>query len=302
MALTHERTFRVRHYECDAYGHVNNVQYLRYMQEAAFDASAAAGYDLARYIRLGHHWLVRETEIEYLTALQYGDSVRVRTWVEDFHRVRSRRVYELYKVSSGELAARGATEWVYVHSQTLQPARVPPEMVAAFMPDGQPPPARRRPFPVAPPAPPGVFTMRRKVMWQEIDAAGHVNNAQYLAYVSDCGFEVAEAYGWPAGRMQAAGFGILVRRHHVQYRQPALLGDTVEVSTWVYNMRRATGSRAYTITRAGDGAQLALAHVSYVWVNLETMLPRRLPADFLADFAPNIVGEGEMKEERHWPS
>ena len=42
MALTHERTFRVRHYECDSYGHVNHANYLRYMQEAAFDASAAA--------------------------------------------------------------------------------------------------------------------------------------------------------------------------------------------------------------------------------------------------------------------
>ena len=268
------------------------------MQEAAFDASAAAGYDLERYVTLGHHWLVRETEIEYLTPLQYGDSVRVRTWVEDFHRVRSRRAYELYKVGTGELAARGATDWVYVDSQTLLPARVPPEMVAAFLPEGQPPPARRRLFPTPPPAPPGVFTMRRKVMWQDIDAAGHVNNAQYLAYVSDCGFEVAEAYGWPAARMQAAGFGIIVRRHHVQYRQPALLGDTLEVSTWVYNMRRSTGWRAYPITRVSDGALLALAHVYYVWVNLETMAPRRLPPAFLADFAPNIVGGGETKDER----
>ena len=55
MPLTHTRTFRVRHYECDAYGHLNNANYLRYMQETAFDASAAAGYDLERYNKLGHH-------------------------------------------------------------------------------------------------------------------------------------------------------------------------------------------------------------------------------------------------------
>jgi acyl-CoA thioesterase FadM len=45
----HERTFRVRHYECDARGQVHLAGYLRYMQEAAFDASAALGYDLERY-------------------------------------------------------------------------------------------------------------------------------------------------------------------------------------------------------------------------------------------------------------
>ena len=132
MPITHERTFRIRHYECDAYGHVNNTNYLRYMQEAAFDASAALGYDLARYEALGHHWLVRETEIEYLAPLRYGDSVRVKTWVEDFHRVRSRRAYELNRLSDGERVARGTTDWVYLDSQTGRPARIPPEMVAAY--------------------------------------------------------------------------------------------------------------------------------------------------------------------------
>ena len=43
MPLKHERLFRVRFYECDAYGHLNNSNYVRYMQETAFDASAAAG-------------------------------------------------------------------------------------------------------------------------------------------------------------------------------------------------------------------------------------------------------------------
>ena len=49
MQHIHERTFRVRYYECDAYGHVNHANYLRYMQETAFDASAAVGYEIARY-------------------------------------------------------------------------------------------------------------------------------------------------------------------------------------------------------------------------------------------------------------
>ena len=40
--VTHTRTFRIRHYECDRYGHVNNANYIRYMQEAAMDASAAS--------------------------------------------------------------------------------------------------------------------------------------------------------------------------------------------------------------------------------------------------------------------
>ena len=79
MPRVHERAFRVRHYECDAYGHVNHVNYLRYMQEAAMDASAAAGYGVARYEELGRLWFVRETDISYLHPLRYGDTVIVKT-------------------------------------------------------------------------------------------------------------------------------------------------------------------------------------------------------------------------------
>ena len=54
MPLTNTTKFRVRYVECDAYGHVNNANYLRYMQEAAFAASAAVGYDVRRYDEIGN--------------------------------------------------------------------------------------------------------------------------------------------------------------------------------------------------------------------------------------------------------
>ena len=290
MPHVFERTFRVRHYECDAYGHVNNTHYLRYMQETAFDASAAVGYDLARYAALGQHWLVRETEIEYLSPLRYGDSVRVKTWVEDFRRVRSRRRYELTKVDTGEAVARASTDWVYLNTTTGQPASVPPEMIAAFFPEGAPPPAPPRPrFPEPPPPPPGAFRMPRQVLWQDIDLAGHVNNAQYLNYFSDCAFETARAHGWPAQRCLDAGFGILVRKHQIEYRQPALLDDEVELTTWLFNPRRVTVNRAFTLTRRRDGALLARAEVLYVWVDLKTGLPMKIPAALIAEFAGNLA-------------
>ena len=291
MPLTHVRTFRVRHYECDAYGHVNYANYLRYMQEAAFDASAAAGYDLSRYEVMGRHWLVRETDIEYLRPLRYGDSVQVKTWVVDFRRIRSRRAYEFRRVGSGELVARAHTDWVFLDSATWRPAPIPPEMMAAFFPEGLPDPAPPRPrFPSAPPPPPGVFRLRRRVEWRDIDTAQHVNNAAYLAYLEDCGVQVAAAHGWPMSRMQAEGFAIVARRHRIEYRQPAALDDELELATWISDVKRATAIRHYTVTRVGDGALLARARTLWVWVDQKTGRPIRIPGAFLADFAPNIAG------------
>jgi acyl-CoA thioester hydrolase len=299
MPLTHVRTFRVRHYECDAYGHVNYANYLRYMQETAFDATAAAGYDLARYEAMGRYWLARETDIEYLRPLRYGDSVQVKTWVADFRRVRSRRTYEFRRFDpstrlrpgSEELAARAHTDWVFLDSATLRPTPIPQEMMVAFFPEGLPELAPPRPrFPPAPPPPPGVFRLRRRVEWRDIDLEQHVNNAVYLSYLEDCGVQVAAAHGWPMSRVQTEGFAIVARRHRIEYQQPAVLDDELELATWISDVRRATVIRHYTVTRVSDGALLARARTLWVWVDLETGRPIRIPSAFLADFAPNIVG------------
>lgn len=284
-----ERVFRVRHYECDAYGHVSHANYLRYMQEAAFDASAAVGYDYARYRAMGQHWLIRETDITYHRPLVYGDSVVVRTWVSDFRRVRSRRMYELSLVGSGELVATAATEWVFLDSATLRPLTVPPEMVAAFWHPGATEGPRREPFPEAPPAPPGEFRMRQSVQWRDIDQAQHVNNANYLAYIQECSVQVAEAFGWPLARLLAQDRGIVARRYRIEYREPAVLGDELEVSTFVSDVKRATAVRHYGIRRLRDNALLARANVLWVWVDLRTGRPVKIPPDFIAAFEPNIA-------------
>ncbi|MBP8947346.1 MAG: acyl-CoA thioesterase [Candidatus Promineofilum sp.] len=284
-----ERQFRVRHYECDAYGHVNHANYLRYMQEAAFDASAAVGYDVARYEAIGRQWLVRETDITYLRPLAYGDTVIVKTWVADFRRVRSRRDYALRLAGSDEPVATASTEWVLLDSATLRPVTIPPEMVAAFRHPSVAAGERRDPFPTAPPPPPGIFRARRRVEWRDIDPAQHVNNANYLAYIEECNVGVAVAHGWPLSRLLAEGVGIVARRYRIEYREPAVMDDELEVTTFISDVRRATAVRHYAIRRVADGALLARAHVLWVFVDLATGQPRRIPAPFLSALAANVA-------------
>ncbi|MCA9991507.1 MAG: thioesterase family protein [Ardenticatenaceae bacterium] len=290
MPQIHERTFRVRLYECDAYGHVNHANYVRYMQETAFDATAAVGYDLAWYNAAGKVWNIRETDITYHKPLKYGDSVTVTTWVQNFRRVRSRRNYELRHTASGELVAVANSDWVFLDRQTRRPTSVPPEMMAAFIPEGSPArPARRPPFPQPPPPPPGVFTITRPVVWADVDLEQHVNNAMYLTYLEECGTQLCDHYGWPMPRMVAAGYAILHHQYRLEYLAPAVLGDDLHIATWVSNLRRATGLRHYTIHRASDGLLLLRARLQWVWSNVHTGQPIRVPDEILADFAPNFV-------------
>lgn len=288
MAI-HESRFRVRFYECDAYGHVNHTNYLRYMQEAAFAASAAVGYDFARYRALASHWLVVQTGITYLAPLRYNDIVVVKTWVSDFRRATSRRRYELRIEGSGEMAAEGYSDWIYIDDARRRPQRIPAEMAAAFSPpSGLPAGEEREPFPDFPPPPRGKFRMRRRVRWSEIDGAGHMNNAAYLALLEDCAMALMAERGWPAARLHAAGLGIVARSYRLQYVAPALLDDELEIATWVSGVKRTSATRHYEVRRPADGRLLLRAQALWVCVDLQKGRPVRIPEGFMVAFADNV--------------
>ena len=292
MPLTHTRTFRVRFYECDANSHLNSAYYLRYMQETAFDASAAAGYDMARYDQMQRHWLIRESQVEYLLPLRYNQRVAVTTWITDFRRVTSRRAYEFRLVETGELAALAFTDWVFLDTANNRPATIPQSLVDDFFPEGAPGHfPTRKPFPTSPPPPPGVFCMYRRVAWQDIDTMQHVNNAVYMEYINECSYQVCAAFHWPWQRMLEQGFVVFLRQARLQYLQPAVLKDELKITTWVSRINRASAGRHYTIHRAQDGVLLAQAYTLGVWVDLNTLQPIRIPQEMLDDFAPNMVSQ-----------
>jgi acyl-CoA thioesterase FadM len=63
----------------------------------------------------------------------------------------------------------------------------------------------------------------------------------------------------------------------------------LEVATWVSDVRRTNAVRHSSLTRLDDGGLVARAHSYYAWVDIATGRPIRIPAQFLQDFAANIV-------------
>lgn len=292
MPLTYTRPFRVRHCECDVHEIARDATYLRFMQETAFDASAAAGYDRARYLALGRMWLIRETSIDFYAPLRFDDVVNVQTWVSDFRRVRSLRAYELRLAATDTLAAQAVTDWAFLENDTGRPAAIPPELVAAFLPEGLPSSSGSQPrqrFPAAPPAPPGVFTARRQVEWRDLDSAGHVNNAAYGDYVEDAARQAAAFYDWPAAAMTAEGFDLATHHLRIEYRLPALPGDALEVSTWLSELTADSAIRHTTVTRTADGELLARALARWGCVSISNRERIPLPRQLAQALLPNCA-------------
>jgi acyl-CoA thioesterase FadM len=144
------------------------------MQEAAFGASAAVRFSAARYASLGLHWFAYETDIEYYRPLRYGDTVTLKTWVQDFRRVRSLRQYVFYRAD--EEIAHATTDWVLVDVNTLRPTTISQEIIDAYArgDDVEVGPSRSPLVPVPRPSQ-GIFVQQRRVECRAIDPAGHVS-------------------------------------------------------------------------------------------------------------------------------
>jgi len=115
----------------DDNGHVNNVRFVQWMQEAAVrHYESIGGIPLTQAI--GATWVVRSHIIEYLRPAFAGDRIQVRTWVVNIRRVRSLRRYRFFRLSDGKLLVKGETDWVFVDAKTGTPMAVPAEIIKIF--------------------------------------------------------------------------------------------------------------------------------------------------------------------------
>jgi len=115
----------------DENGHVNNVRFVQWMQEAAVrHYESLGGIPLTQAI--GATWVVRSHNIEYLRPAFAGDRIEVRTWVVNIRRVRSLRRYRFLRVTDGKLLVKGETDWVFVDASTGAPRLVPEEIIKIF--------------------------------------------------------------------------------------------------------------------------------------------------------------------------
>ena len=115
--------------DIDELGHVNNVIYLRWVQDIAVAhwRAAASAQDQAKL-----RWIVVRHEIDYKQAARLGDAVLARTWVGAATRIKFERHTELLRASDGVLLAKALTVWCPIDSLTGKLASVSPEVRAVF--------------------------------------------------------------------------------------------------------------------------------------------------------------------------
>ena len=141
---------------------------------------------------------------------------------------------------------------------------------------------------------PRIFSREIVVAASDIDVQGHVNNLRYLQWMQDVAVAHSTAQGWPMERYVAEGSGWVVRSHTITYKRPAFLGEVLTACTWIAGFSPRSSPRRYLFWRAADKCVLAEAETIWVFVNLATGRPTKVP-DALRNAWEIVEDAGEVK-------
>ncbi|MDR1644731.1 MAG: acyl-CoA thioesterase [Tannerellaceae bacterium] len=118
MDYDFELDIKVRDYECDLQGVVNNSNYQRYMEHTRHEYLESLGENFGALHEKGVDIFVSRIDIQFKSPLRSGDSCLSALHVA---REGAKLVFyqDIFRTSDGELAARGKVETVVVRHGKL---------------------------------------------------------------------------------------------------------------------------------------------------------------------------------------
>lgn len=115
--------------DIDALGHVNNVVYVRWIQDVAVAHWRALATPREQADVL---WVVVRHEIDYQRPARIGDQVVAETWVGEAQRTAFERHTEILRSSDRKVLVRAKTVWCPIDPATGRPKPVSDELRARW--------------------------------------------------------------------------------------------------------------------------------------------------------------------------
>lgn len=119
----------------DHYQHVNNAEYLRYIEETSWQHSNSLGITFADYEHLDRALVVIRHEIDYTAPAFEGEELEMATWIVEYdQRFRVARRYQLIRVVDQTTLLRGYTYFACVTLTSGKLVRLPAEFTQVYLP------------------------------------------------------------------------------------------------------------------------------------------------------------------------
>jgi len=123
-AMICECNLTVRTYECDSYGHVNNANYLNYLEFARCEFLRDVGFDYPAAVKAGYGVYVARVEIDYVRPAFADDKLVIKSQSVKKGAVSGVIAQEIKR--GDVLLAKAKVTWAFVDSKG-HPTRIPPQ-------------------------------------------------------------------------------------------------------------------------------------------------------------------------------
>lgn len=125
-----------------------------------------------------------------------------------------------------------------------------------------------------------VFAIPIEVNPADIDGYGHVNNAVYLRWLTECAWAHSAAVGMPESRCVELRRGMAVRSIQLELLAAAYEGEQLLVGNWISRVDRLRATRQFQLINPATATTLLRGHLDFVCINLDTGKPTRMPPEF----------------------
>ena len=114
----------VRTYECDSYGHVNNANYLNYLEFGRYELLKDIGFEYKKAVDAGYGLFIAKIEIEYKKPAYTDDLLEISSQPVKMGAVSGVIAQEIRR--NGDLLAKANVTWAFVDSRGV-PVKIPHE-------------------------------------------------------------------------------------------------------------------------------------------------------------------------------
>jgi len=129
MPTKFETEIIVRPNEIDINRHVHQSVYLDYVLFARYDQMRRCyKMPMEEFFKRGYSWATKSTYLEFNQPLYLGETIIVRTWVEEIRKKSVKVCFQILKKKSQEIAAQGEAVYVLVNARSGKPELIPDEI------------------------------------------------------------------------------------------------------------------------------------------------------------------------------
>lgn len=136
---------------------------------------------------------------------------------------------------------------------------------------------------------PQPHTVIVRVLPEHIDVMRHTNNVVYLQWLEDVAWSHSSALGLGPDEYEAAGHGMVVRKHELSYLLPTHLDDELILATWLIEVDKLSTHRCYQFIRLSDGQTVFRGSTHFVCVDIAQGRIRRMPSAFYQAYSAAAI-------------